>query len=79
MAGTFAPFDYRAARDNFSFDITDKFNFAFDVVAKRGQENDKTALIAVDKTGENAVEHSYSDLDRLSSRFANAVMTLGAE
>ena len=79
MAGTFAPFDYRAARDNFSFDITDKFNFAFDVVAKRGQENDKTALIAVDKTGENAVEHSYSDLDRLSSRFANALMTLGAE
>jgi acyl-coenzyme A synthetase/AMP-(fatty) acid ligase len=55
------------------------FNFAFDVVAKRGRENDKTALIAIDLGGENVVHHSYADLDRHSNSFTNALMSLGAE
>jgi len=79
MSDTFAPFDYDAARADFSLPVPDDFNFAFDVVAKRAREADKTALIAIDRSGETVTRHSYSDLDRASNRFANALMTLGAE
>ena len=79
MGETFRTFDYAAARANFTLDVPLDFNFGFDVIAKRGQENDKTALIAIDRTGENVVHHSYSDLDRLSNSFANALIALGAE
>ena len=75
---TTATFDYEAARRDFKLDIPGNFNFAFDVVAKRGREADKTALIAIDKTGEHVVKHSYSDLDRDSNRFAHVLMDLGA-
>ena len=79
MTDAFQPFDYDEARAGFSLSVPKDFNFAFDVVGKRATENDKTALICVDRTGENAVRHSYSDLDRISNRFANALITLGAE
>lgn len=79
MNEAFPPFDYAAKRADFSLDVPAEFNFAFDVIARRGRENDKTALIAIDRSGEAAVQHSYSDLDRLSNSFANALMTLGAE
>lgn len=79
MTETFPPFDYAAARADFSLDVPTGFNFAFDVIAKRGRENDKTALIAIDRNGENVVHHRYSELDRLSNSFANALMALGAE
>lgn len=79
MNEAFPPFDYEAARSEFSLDVPPDFNFAFDVIAKRARENDKTALIAIDRSGENAVHHRYSDLDRLSNSFANALMALGAE
>lgn len=79
MKSTFPPFDYEAARAEFSLPIPEDFNFAFDVIAKRAQENDKTALIAIDRSGENIVHHSYGDLDRASSRLANALMAMGVE
>jgi len=79
MGEKFPPFDYAAVHADFRLDVPDDFNFAFDVIAKRGRENDKTALIAIDRAGENAVHHSYADLDRLSNAFANALMALGAE
>ncbi len=78
MSSKFPPFDYAAACANFSLPIPDDFNFAFDVVGKRAQENDKTALIAIDRNGENISHHSYSDLDRGSNRFANALIAVGA-
>ena len=79
MAEAFPSFDYEAARSGRALDVADDFNFAFDVVGKRGREKDKTALIAIERTGETVTHHSYSDLDQLSNRFANALMTLGAE
>lgn len=79
MGEAFPPFDYAAARAGFSLDIPPDFNFAFDVIARRARENDRTALIAIDRDGENVVRHSYGDLDRLSNSFANALMALGAE
>ncbi len=74
----FPPFDYETARAEFSFEVPEDFNFAFDVVAKRARENDKTALIAIDRSGETVTHHRYSELDRASSRFANALLALGA-
>jgi len=79
MSDKFAPFDYDAARADFSLPVPEDFNFAFDVVAKRANEADKTALIAIDRSGETVTRHSYSDLDKASSRFANALMTMGAQ
>ena len=71
-------FDYEAACRDFHLKIPDNFNFAFDVVAKRALEADKTALIAIDKTGQCVVEHSYSDLERASNRFAHVLTDVGA-
>ena len=79
MTEKFPPFDHAAACTAFSFSIPDDFNFAFDIVAKRAAEADKVALIAIDRTGENVVHHNYSDLDKASNRFANALMTIGAK
>jgi len=77
MKSTFPPFDYEAARAEFSFSVPDDYNFAFDVIGKRALENDKTALIVIERDGENVVHHSYSDLDKASSRFTNALQGLG--
>jgi len=79
LPAKFPPFDYAAACAEFSLTIPDDFNFAFDVIGKRAHENDKTALIAVDASGENIVHHSYSDLDLASNRFANALIKFGAK
>ena len=79
MNSSFPPFDYKAARSGFSLPIPENYNFAFDVVAKRAREADKTALIAIDRSGENVNTYSYSDLDRAANRFANALQALGAE
>ena len=78
MIDQFPAFNHAEAVSNFSLSIPDDFNFAFDVVGKRATEADKTALIAIDRTGERATYHSYSDLDKASNRFANALMTMGA-
>ena len=71
-------FDYEGMRAAFKLEMPQHYNFAFDVVAKRGREADKDALIAVDKTGEQVERLSYSDLDRMSNRFANVLLELGA-
>ncbi len=71
-------FDYDGMRAAFELDMPEHYNFAFDVVAKRGREADKDALIAIDKTGERVERLRYSDLDRMSNRFANVLLDLGA-
>ncbi|MBL6931451.1 MAG: AMP-binding protein [Rhodospirillales bacterium] len=72
-------FDYESARKNFSFELPEFFNFAIDIVGKRAREKDKTALIAINRSGENVEHLSYSDLDRTSNRFANVLLDLGVE
>ena len=72
-------FDHAAACAAFSFSVPDNFNFAFDVVAKRAVEADKVALIAINQTGEEVIHHSYSDLDKASNRFVNALMSMGVK
>ena len=79
MTEQFPPFNYAATCKAFSYSVPGDFNFAFDVVAKRAVEADKVALIAIDRTGEEVIHHSYSDLDKASNRFANALMAMDVE
>lgn len=77
MKTPFPDFDYDTARANFTYSVPEFFNFAFDVVDRRARENDKLALIAIDRTGEQVTHYRYSDLERESNRFANALLAMG--
>ena len=70
-------FDYEKIRSSFSLDIPDDFNFAFDVLAKKAAKANKTALIAINQAGNHLADVSYNELNRSSSRFANALLSLG--
>ena len=65
--------------DDFVFEIPEYYNFGFDVIDKRAQENDKTAFIAVDRTGTDIQHYSFSDLSKSSNQFANALLQLGCK
>ena len=62
---------------NFSLEIPEYYNFGFDVIEKRALENDKTAYIAVDNTGETISYHNFSDLNNRSNQFANVLRDMG--
>jgi acyl-coenzyme A synthetase/AMP-(fatty) acid ligase len=58
--------------------VPEDFNYTRDVVgAWARREPDKLALVAVDPTGENRRELSFSDVWRASNRVANALGGLG--
>ena len=77
MNPSFPPFDYESARTNFSFAVPETFNFAFDVVGQRARSADKTALIAINRAGDQVNYYRYSDLEKQSNRFANALVKMG--
>ena len=77
MNPSFPPFDYESARTNFSFAVPETFNFAFDVVGQRARSADKTALIAINRAGDQVNYYRYSDLEKQSNRFANALLKMG--
>jgi acetyl-CoA synthetase len=70
--------DYEKTRAEFRIEIPDEFNFGFDVIGRRAAEADKTAFLFVDRAGETVTPYSFSDLDKASNRFANALLGLGA-
>mgnify|MGYP003684323467 CR=1 FL=1 len=70
-------FDYNKICSEFSFDCPDDFNFAFDILAKKGSESNKLALISIDREGNHVQDVTYRELDQSSSRFANGLLTLG--
>ena len=72
-------FDYTKTVDDFSLYIPENFNFGFDVLSKRAAKNDKTALISIGRNGCHIENLSYGDLERASSRFANALLSLGVK
>ena len=59
-------------------EVPETYNFAFDVIGARAEQADKTAFIAVDRSGERIERHGFSDLSRASNRFANVLNALGA-
>ncbi len=72
-------FDYQKLRSSFELSVPENFNFAFDVLSKTAADSEKVALIAIEKNGEDYKEVTYKDLDKSSSRFANALLNLGIE
>ena len=64
---------------SFSLEIPEYYNFGFDVIEKRALENDKTAYIAVDNTGETISYHTFSDLNNRSNQFVNVLQDMGID
>lgn len=63
--------------ENFSINVPDNFNFAYDVVDEWAEiEPEKTALVWCDDSG-NEVTLTFSDISRLSNQTANALTSLG--
>ena len=73
-------YDYEKVREEFEWDIPEYYNFGFDEIDKRAEEYpDKTALISIDNSGENAQKHTFQDLKELSNKFANVLRSMGLE
>ncbi|MBZ4665624.1 GAF domain-containing protein [Mahella sp.] len=62
--------DYPEYFAKFKLDVPEYFNFACDVVDRRADENDKQAMLFVDRDG-NDFSYSFSDFKRLSNKAAN--------
>ena len=71
------PRGYQAARAAYRFACPERFNFAYDVIDRRGREADKVAVLAVDGPSGTVRELRYSDLARRSSRLAGGLRALG--
>ncbi len=69
---------YESARAAFSLEIPDSFNFGFDVIDVRADtDGERTAFLAVERSGEVATPVSYDTLRRRSNRFANVLRAAG--
>jgi acyl-coenzyme A synthetase/AMP-(fatty) acid ligase len=69
--------DYASTYASFSWDTPERFNFGRDVIDRFAAE-DRNALIWLGVGGEEA-SFTFSDLSRLSDRFANVARELGIE
>ena len=70
--------DYELERKEFRLEVPHYFNFGFDIVDKWAERQpNKLALLAVDRSGENARTYSFRDMSRASNRFANVLKRLG--
>lgn len=68
---------YSAARDDFTWDIPDEYNIAFDLVRKH-PEPEQTALYQLYPDGSHE-EFSFRELDNRSNQLAHAFTELGVE
>lgn len=71
------PRDYQTARTLYRFTCPERFNFAYDVIDRRGREADRLAVLAVSDGGVRVQRLRYSDLARRSSRLANGLRAAG--
>ena len=69
---------YEEACRQVRFETPKHYNFAFDLIDERAARADKTACVAVDGPGATVTEVRFSDLARVSNRFANVLRDLGA-
>lgn len=69
--------NYEKTIKEFKIDVPHYFNFGFDVVDKNAENNDKTALIWIDTDGETYEKYTFSDLKKISNRFANILKNQG--
>ncbi len=72
--------NYEETYGNFEWNVPKRYNFAYDVVDKRAKKDrTKLALISIDENGKQAQKHTFWELSRLSSKFANVLMKHGAK
>ena len=70
--------DYEHAREHYSLEVPEQFNFAFDVIdAHTATSPDQTAIVAVSGDGNEVNPISYQWLTQSSNQFANALESLG--
>ncbi|AEE95697.1 AMP-binding protein [Mahella australiensis] len=62
--------DYPEYFAKFKLDVPEYFNFACDIIDRRADENDKQAMLFVDREG-NDFSYNFSDFKRLSNKAAN--------
>lgn len=63
--------------EDFKIKIPEYYNFAFDVVDRRAAEVDKTAMIWIDTDGVTSKNYSFSDMSKMSNKFANVLIDAG--
>jgi acetyl-CoA synthetase len=64
-------------KEDFKIEVPEYFNFGFDVVDKWAEIDDKVALIWIDTDGKNYKEYRFSDLKKMSDKFANILIDRG--
>ncbi|MFW5904375.1 MAG: acyl-CoA synthetase [Candidatus Saliniplasma sp.] len=73
-------YDYEKIKEEFEWEVPEFYNFALDDVDERAKQNpEKTALISVDNSGENAEMNTFKELKDLSNKFANILREKGLE
>ncbi len=65
--------------ENMKMKVPEFYNFAFDVVDKRAETDDKTAMIWIDTDGVTSKEYKFSDISKMSNQFANILIERGYE
>ncbi|MGB9742030.1 MAG: acyl-CoA synthetase [candidate division WOR-3 bacterium] len=71
--------NYEATYRSFKWEIPEFYNFAYDTVDQWGaRDRTKLALISVADDGRTAQKHTFWELSRLSSKFANLLLAAGA-
>ena len=65
--------------ENMKMKVPEFYNFAFDVVDKRAETDDKTAMIWIDTNGVTSKEYKFSDISKMSNQFANVLIERGYE
>ena len=70
--------DYAETRRTFKYEVPEFYNFGFDIVEKRANENDKAAFYYVARDGDTVETYKFSDLDRAANRVGNMLHGLGA-
>ena len=65
--------------ENMKMKVPEFYNFAFDVVDKRAETDDKTAMIWIDTDGVTSKKYKFSDISKMSNQFANVLIERGYE
>lgn len=70
--------DYEQTRREFRLDVPDRFNFTFDVVRRRAEQDpDRLALVAVEPDGVTAHRYSFGEIAGRAHRTARWLESLG--
>jgi len=64
-------------KDEFEIILPEYFNFGFDVIDKWAEIDDKVALLWIDTDGKTYKTFRFSDLKRISDKFANILIERG--